>query len=330
MNLMFWKRKTGAAEEAESAPGDLAVNSEPRESLDFSAAEQDSAGPESPVMDTDSAEPPAGPGLIARLKLRLATLAGNFRKAPGFRAEEDLARDAPDTEEEGDVADLAGEPPAPEAPAKPGLLVRIKAGFAAFTREFKASAAPAIDEDQEAGSRSRSEAAGEDELPLPEEEEVAEPVRSRKWLVVGGSITIAVLLLAHIAMANWPIFKEPQKRWGTRHDQTDIATSPRRPESGYEGSQAYAPPRSPAEVEALRQENAALQARVEALKKAPPRQQSYALPAGQAGGGSAPSPSFSGEIAVDTKDPKAAAMSLKEAIESMNAGPGDNGKKPAR
>lgn len=309
MNLMFWKRKTGAAEETESAPEDLAVNTETREPLDSSAADQDSAGPESPGMETDSAETPAQPGLAARMKLQFIALTLRFRKTP-----------APDTGEEGDLADEADASPAPETPARPGLLLRIKAGFAAFTREFKTPAAPATETDQEAESRSGSEAAPESEL--LEEEAVAGPVRSRKWLVIGGSAFIVVLLAADITITLWLAYEPPQKRWGTRHDITSISTRPIEPES--------APERPQAEAEALRQENAALQARIEALKKGAPQQRSYA---GQAVGGSAPSSlesSDSGEVTISNKDPRAAALSLKEAVEAMNAGSGETGKKPVK
>lgn len=323
MNLMFWKRKAGAAEDAENAQGDLAVNTKPRESLDFSASEQDRAAPESSVMDTDSPEAPAKPGLTARLKLQLAALTGRLRKAPAFRAGEDLAAEASGSPEKSD----ADESPDLEVPARPGLLMRIKAGFAAFTRAFKAPAAPAAAEEQEAGSRSRSEEAAEAEL--PDEEQSAEPVRSRKWLIIGGSAVIAALLLFSYGIANWPISEPPPKRWGTRHDQMDISSTPPRPESAYEGFQA--PARSPADVEALRKENAELQARIEALKRAPSLRPPRTYPSSATqSGASAPSSSVGGEMTIDSKDPKAAAMSLKEAIEAMNAGSGDTGKKPAR
>lgn len=376
MNLMFWKKKTGAGAEAENTRENPAANPKPRESLDFVAAEQDVAerDPDSPDPEATSQ---AKPGLVARLKLRLTALTGHFRKAPAFRADEEHVPDtlggsgkpgdaaamepdmespdmeapakpglavrmklrlitltrrfrktpAPDAEEDEDRADRDEESPAPETPAKPGLLVRIKAGFAAFTREFKASAAPAASEDQDADSHDRSGAAPEGEP--PEDFPGTEPARSRRGLVIGGAVGLLVLLLVGIGIAIWPIFTPSQQRWGTKHDMTTITSRAIRPESAPEKPQTTAPEAPQTETEALRKENAELQARIEALKKEPPQQRPYVPPARQTGG-STPSSSVSGEMMVGNKDPKAAAMSLKEAIEAMNADSGEDDKKPAK
>jgi hypothetical protein len=77
------------------------------------------------------------------------------------------------------------------------------------------------------------------------------------------------------------------------------------------------------------EENAALQARIEALKSGPAQAQPYVPPARQAGGNAAPY-ADSGELAVDSKDPKAAVMSLKEAIEAMNDASGVYDKEHAK
>lgn len=369
MNLMFWKKKTGAVEETENTRKNLAVNTKPRESLDFVAAKQDIAerGPESSDTEATSPETQAKPGLAARIKLRLSALNRHFKKAPAFRADEDHAPDAPgdsrkpvnaaaiepdpeppdmatpakpglaariklrfialarrfrktpapDADE--DHAGETNEPSAPEMPAKPGLLTRINAGFAAFSREFKTPAAPAASEDREADSHGRSEAAPEYE----HSEDVSDTgsARSRKWLVIGGATGLLVLLLVGIGIAIWPAFTPSQKRWGTRHDITTITSRTSQPESAPEETQT--------EVEALKRENAELQARIEALKKEPQQQRPYVPPVRQSGG-IAPSSSVNGELMVGTKDPNAAAMSLKEAIEAMNAGTGDYNKKPAK
>lgn len=371
MNLMFWKKKTGAGEEAENTRENLAANTKLRESLDFVAAKQAVAERNPGLSDPEATDPelPAKPGLVARLKLRLTALNRHFRKAPAFRADEDHVPDAPggsgkpddaaatepemeppdmeapakpglavrmklrlialtrrfrktpapDAEEDEDRAGQAGESPAPETPAKPGLFMRIKTGLAAFVREFKASAAPAADEDGDADSHGRSGAAPEGDH--PEEVSGAEPVRSRKWLVIGGALGLLVLLLVGIAVTFWLTYEPPQKRWGTRHDMTTITSRAIRPES--------APEKPQTEAEALKKENTELQARIEALKKEPPQQRPYAPPARQTGG-STPSSSVSGELMVGNKDPKTAAMSLKEAIEAMNAESSEYDKKPAK
>lgn len=296
MNLMFWKKKTGTEE--------------------------------------TGLETPEKPGLVARMKLLLGNLTRPFKKTPVFRAE--VEPDLPGGSEEPDAAAFVEpEPEAPakpgltvrmksrfialvqrfrETPAKPGLPMRIKAEFVAFIRKLKA---PAAGEEEEAGTHGRSAA-------LPEEgetttgETAAGPVRSRKWLVVSGSILIVVLLVVDIAITLWLSYESPQKRWGTRHDT--ISSLPGESESMPEE------PRS--EVEALRKENAGLQAQIEALRKEQQRRP-YAPPAWQTGEGNMPSYSASGEMAVGSSDPKAAAMTLKEAIEAMNASSGDYDKKPA-
>ncbi len=70
-------------------------------------------------------------------------------------------------------------------------------------------------------------------------------------------------------------------------------------------------------------------ARAEALKKSSRQQPPLDSSARHAGGGAAPSPS-TGEVTVGSKDPKAAAQSLKEAIEAMNVGSGGASKKSVK
>lgn len=364
MNLMFWKKKTSADEEA--ARGNLAVNAKPRESLDFVAAKKGATGHSTEPSEPSGADEtipgtPDKPGLAARLKLWLNGLSSRFKKAPAFRAKAEpeapvspeKPRDAASVEAEPEASAKlglgiriklqlitlvrrfrktpapgaesepdgeAGESPASETTAKPGLFMRIKAGFAAFAREIKSPAAPAADEEEEAGSHGRSTAMPEEEF--LEDELGDKPVHSRKWLVVGGSALIVILLIVDISITLWLAYEPPQKRWGTRHDITSISSRPLDSEA--------APEATLNEAEALRKENAELQARIEALKNAQPQQRPYAPPAWQTGVKSAPSSSVGGETTVDSKDPKAAAMTLKEAIEAMNAGADDYQKKPAK
>jgi hypothetical protein len=74
------------------------------------------------------------------------------------------------------------------------------------------------------------------------------------------------------------------------------------------------------EIETLKKKNNELQDQLDALKKK--QQQATALPNGQVTG-STKTNVRSGNIAVSNKDSKATAMTLKEAIEAMNAGSGD-------
>lgn len=321
MNLMFWKKQGATDETGAETPAEAGLAARMRSWLDgltghfkrtpaFRAeAEPDMSG--GPKKSDDAAPVESGPeapvklGLGVRMKLQLIALMRRFRKTP-----------APDTEEE--QGEEAGEAPGPETPAKPGLLARIRAGFAAFIREIKAPATPAADEEEEADAHGRSAALPEEAL---EGGPGAGPVRSRKWLVVGGSILIVALLAVDIAITLWLAYEPQQKRWGTRHDITSISSRPLDSESTQEEPLN--------EIEALKKENAALQARIEALKKEPPRPD--AAPAWQSGGGkNIPPTALSGEMAVGNSDPKAAAMTLKEAIEAMNAASGDYRKKPAK
>ncbi|MDD5383675.1 MAG: hypothetical protein PHG89_02190 [Gallionella sp.] len=292
MNLMFWKKKTGSGEEAENSQENLAMSTKLRESLDFATTKQDIAerNPEPPKPET-----PAKPGLVARLKLRLTALTRHFKKTPAFRTDEDHAPDALGGSEKPDDA-AAIEPdlesPDMEAPTKPGLVVWVKLRLITLTRRFKKMSAPD-----------------------------AEPVRSNKRLVIGGAIGLLVLLLVGIGIAIWPVFPPPQERRDTRHDATTITSRPSQLES--------APEKSQTEIEMLKKENAELQARIEALKKELPQQQSY-VPSARHTGGNVPSSSVSGEMMIGNKDPKDTAMTLKEAIEAMNASLGDHAKKPAK
>ena len=332
MNLMFWKKKAVAGEEAEDARDNLAVNASPAESLDFAAAKQDvskldpgSSERESSDAEEAGQEAPAKQGLFARMKLRLGAMARHFRKPPEFRADEDHAPDTQDTPERQDGAADAAETGL-ETPAKPALGIRIKMSIIAMVRRFRKTPAPDTGEDREpdSGSHGRSEAASTDER--PESAPGQAPVRSRKWLVIGGSIAILALLLIDIGITLWATIEPPQKRWGTRHDITSVSSRPVRSETAPGGSQTPAPETPQTEIETLRKENAELQARIEALKKT---QQPYS-PAARQTGGNLPSSAAAGELTVGSKDPKASAMSLKEAVEAMNASSGDFNKKPAK
>jgi hypothetical protein len=245
MNLMFWK-KPGADDEA-------------------------------------GAETPAEAGLAARMGSWFAGLAGNFRKAPAFRAD---VEPGPDEAGDMEVHDHGEAPP--------------------------------------------------DEMPD------GAPARSKR-LILAGAIGLLVLLLAGIGIAIWPD-SEPPEQAGPSGEQSmpphaqseppqEQPMPPReQPDTDHEVAAASgasgtepAPPDPQAEIEALRKENAELQARIEALRKEQPQQR----PRLTARGGAASSPA-GGEMAVGSEDPKAAAMTLKEAIEAMNAASGDYKKKPAQ
>lgn len=83
-----------------------------------------------------------------------------------------------------------------------------------------------------------------------------------------------------------------------------------------------------ADIDALTKKNHALQAQIEALRKYQPQRLSTS-PASRPIVKAQPT-APSGDLAVGSKSPKATAMTLKEAIEAMNAGSGEPAKKAAK
>ena len=80
------------------------------------------------------------------------------------------------------------------------------------------------------------------------------------------------------------------------------------------------------DIAALKKKNDELQAQIEALKK---KQQPSAAQASQSAGKAQP-PARSSDIAIGSKNTEAAAKTLKEAIEAMNADSGELPKKAAK
>lgn len=255
MNLMFWKKKNGAEEDARE---NMHASSEQQEALDFVASKQGNARqntkspePESTDADEEDLEAPVKHSIAASIKMRFSTLVRHFKKPPVFRA--------------GDEPD-------------PGTA-------------------------------------------LPDTALSDEPVtakRSKKWLVIGISSSLLVLLLVALAIVFWPISEPPREQAGNSH------------ESASDAARSTQPKQLRPDVETLRRENAELQAQVEALKKQASGQPQLVPPSRQAAGNGSTSIPPSGDMVVGSKDPKATAMSLKEAIEAMNASTGGYEKKPAK
>ncbi|MFZ2300921.1 MAG: hypothetical protein WAW10_03505 [Gallionella sp.] len=207
--------------------------------------------------------------------------------------------------------DESGSPDS-EAPAKPGLITGISSRLAALVGRFKKPPAFSAEGDQAADATQQPESAPEDASP-------PSPPNLKKRLMMGGAIGLTVLLLAGIGFAVWKIFLSAP---AGEADASAAAGVPRTARPASPGGE------SRAEIEALRKKNEELKAQIDALKKEQPRQQPVE-PAAQPSGDNLQS-SDSGDIMVDNKDPKATAMSLKEAIDAMNESSGDYGKKNAK
>ena len=202
--------------------------------------------------------------------------------------------------------------PDSEAPAKPGLIAGISSRFAALIRRFKKPPAFSAEEDQAAEATQQPESASEG-APPPSAPNL------KKRLMIGGAIGLAILLLAGIGFAVWKIFLSAP----TEGADTSAVT-----ETAHIAKPAPPAGESRAEIEALRKKNEELKAQIDALKKEQHRQQPVESAAQQQSDNL--QTSESGDIMVDNKDPKATAMSLKEAIDAMNESSGDYGKKKAK
>lgn len=299
MNLMFWRKKTSAGAEAEIAPENIAQNTR----------QPEPSGAGETRLGTTAQQK-----LVPRIKSWFGALASRFKRTPAFRAEVEPGVSA-DPKQLDEAASGF-----PEAPANPQLSTRIKLRFIALARRFGNKPATGDAEDMEKkGLPDRSKTMPE--TGRSDEEPEAVPVHSRKRLVIGGAIGLLVFLLAGVVIAYWPIFGAPPQQ---KYAHQETASLPAHP---VDAGSAPAEPLS--EVESLRKKNAELQAHIEALEMKQ-QQQLSAPPARQPGGRGANALSASGEVIVDSNNPKSSAMSLKEAIETMNASSGDYKKPPPK
>lgn len=194
-----------------------------------------------------------------------------------------------------------------ESSDKPGLAARIRLKFAGLIRRFKKPPAFQAEAGQTQNDSAHADTGHSDSAP---EDTPPPKTNLKKRLILGGAIGLAVLLLAGVGFAIWKIFLS------TPEEDADI---PAMVETHRDIRPAPPPPASAAEIEALKKKNAELQAQIEALKKEPQQLQPIE-PAAPPASENIRLQSASGEITIDNKDPKATAMSLKEAIDAMNEG----------
>lgn len=300
MNLMFWKKKPAAGDGAKALPEDAADN----------AAEQKSPDSESP-----DSEPQKKLGLFSRIKLRLVSLIRRSKKTPSTD-EEEAKEPAAEThlrsthEPEGH----AGIDEESETSEKPGLFARTKLRLAALigrtpkaTEEEEEEAADALRRAKPEAEHATEEAA----------EEAAKPKHSRKGWIIGGLILLLILLVTGGYFALDYILP-PLKRSNIAHETVKAY---RIRQQALKDAQQAEPPLSES-PQAAPPPPAAFESQQPPVEPVQPAQQRT--------GSSAPPISSKGEVVVDSKNPKSTAMSLKEAIEVMNAESGGTARKPAR
>lgn len=299
MNLMFWKKKSASEGDAE-----------------------------------------AGPGALARIKAHVAALIGRIKPPQPFKAEVPASAEA-GAASSAEAVSASAESPEPDA-TPPGatrrwmdVLLRMKSGLTALFWKPVA-------------------------LPEGAEQGDAPPAKRLNLLAVG--VLLLLLLLGAFGYAAWSIVRsspDPENDVTELIEDRHANDAPlpivmpvSAPEAASEVPAISAPVDTDAasavphaepavssvkaaasvsqvpmtEVEALRQKNAELEARLDALKKA---EQSSSVSV-KLYPGSGKGVNAGGVATVGNSDPKAAAMTLKEAIEAMNAGTGNDRKQPAR
>lgn len=168
--------------------------------------------------------------------------------------------------------------------------------------------------------------------------------RLKKRMVIFGAIGLSVLILLVLAAAVWKLFfAEPPREAAPPDSATEqkvLLPSPHREKNLIKLPGIELPPSATpqAELDALRKKNEELEGQLKELKQQD-RQSAPAetaapvqgnVPAASRGGEVVRGGEITqgGEVRLGSKDPKATAMTLKAAIEIMNAGTGDYAKKP--
>lgn len=293
MNLMFWKKKPEAGNDAEDAQRDSSMNKKERESLDFAAATQGSteSNAESPNPESPEQEAPVKTGLIARMKSKLTSVARHFSKASAFQAGEDYASDAKDSSKSApnDAPAIESDPKSadPGTSAKPALVAQIKSQLAALVLRFKKTPVPDAEEAQGKDTHRRSKDDSEDTEETQEKPGLVERVKSNlgafishyKWLLIS---TLLLLSLIGIVYTAWDIIFPPLERKRSTdktpthesapHEQPQVEVEALKEKSDKEHAHTEAPKKDSFEqtqagTEALMKKSEEAQARVEAPKK---------------------------------------------------------------
>lgn len=181
---------------------------------------------------------------------------------------------------------------------------------------------------------SSAEAADEQEAESSDATHVR-AARTKKRMLVFGGVGVLVLVLSGVAVVVWKLFFSPPPAAVLIETQknTVMLPSPHKAKTliklpDIEVSKTQA---EQVELKTLKKKNAELEAELNALKQQESRQlPSATLPVPAVPAQSAVGSGASGTLVIDSAHPKETAMSLKAAIEAMNAGTGDYAKAPAK
>lgn len=260
---------------------------------------------EKPDLDLPTA---AKAGFLSRISAIFSGITRRFRKTPASEGEDAGSPEADDKTVAMDVPDQD------QAPAvKTSLLTRITSPFAKLVSRFRKKPVPEEEGEEERTSRSHEKQSEESD-----DDAVIRSIRRKKRLIIGSAAGLLVLVLAGIGFAVWKFLLSPPKE--EAHE----------PATAAQGAIASKHPEKPmTELEELRKKNEELQAQIRSLKKEQP-QEPLSDSGSEGQKADASSQAKEGELTLSNKDPKAAAQSLKEAIEAMNAASGSPPRKAAQ
>lgn len=246
------------------------------------------------------------PKLSDRIHSGFARIIRRFRKSPPSG---DIPEDGHGPDED---RTIVLEAPETDMPPKGKLLQRIKSGCSTLAFRFR-KAPPPDSESEPEGDALKKQGSAENRA---DDTVTIRPMRAKKRLIVGAAIGVLVLLLSGVGFAVWQAVRP-----ATEHDAA-AATA-----KASHGSLTVESPEN--ELDALRKKNHELQTQIEAMKKGGSQESPPDSSDGVADSDANPA-SSAGEITLSNKDPKAAAQSLKEAIEAMNASSGRSTRTPEK
>ena len=295
----------------------------------------------------DAGEAPVKLGLVARIRSKLIALTLRLKEAPEPDAEEDHGKGARRRSKD-DRED------AEEAPKEPSLFGLVRLLLAAFISHYKKRLIftlllllligivyaawdiifpPLIRTSATLEPQTRSEALKKKSelLKKKSDEAQARAESLRKESEATHAEAEALKKKEEEEKAQAEALKQKEAEEKARAEAEALLKKEAEEKAQAEAlAKKQAEEKAQAEAKALMKKEAEEKARAAALDRSSRQQQSLGSPVRQSGGGTA-LPSANGEVAiVGGKDPKTAAKSLKEVIETMNSDSAPPPKKPAK